>query len=51
MTHQLSINNQIISRFFYEEKSDKEIAEELHISKQYVNRLKKEIIRTFFSMK
>lgn len=42
---------QIISRFFYEEKSDKEIAEELHISKQYVNRLKKEIIRTFFSMK
>lgn len=42
---------QIISRFFYEDKSDTEIAAELNLTYQYVNRLKREIIRKYFSIR
>lgn len=41
---------QIISYFFYEDLSDKEISEKLHISRQYVNRVKKALIREYFSI-
>lgn len=42
---------QIVSRFFYEDKKDTEIANELGLSRQYVNRVKKEIIRKFLGVK
>lgn len=40
---------QVFTYFFYEDLSDKEIAEKLNISRQYVNRVKKEMIRDYFS--
>lgn len=40
---------QIFSLFFYKDLSDKEIAEIFHISRQYVNRVKKNLIRDYFA--
>ena len=44
-----SIKRQILSLFFYQDKSDTEIADMLHISRQYVNRVKKQLIRDYFT--
>lgn len=44
-----SLQFRILSRCFFEEKSDKEIAQELHISRQYVNRIKKKLIAGYLS--
>lgn len=43
------IKCKILSMYFYEDKSDKEIASELHVSRQYVNRAKKKLIAEYFS--
>ena len=40
---------QIFSYFFYEDLSDKEIAERMHLSRQYVNRIKKQLIHAYFA--
>lgn len=39
---------QIFSLFFYEDMSDKDIAAKFHISRQYVNRIKKQLIKEYF---
>ncbi|HBA67823.1 MAG TPA: hypothetical protein DCZ40_00470 [Lachnospiraceae bacterium] len=41
--------HQILSLFFYEDLNDNEIASRLHLSRQYVNRVKKKLIRDYFS--
>ena len=45
-----STEYKILSLFFYHYKTDSEIAEILHISRQYVNRLKKKLLKNYFSM-
>lgn len=40
--------HQILSLYFYEDLEDKEIAERLGISRQYVNRIKKQLIHNYF---
>ena len=44
-----STEYKILSLFFYQDKTDSEIAEVLHISRQYVNRLKKKLLKNYFS--
>ncbi|MDO4338241.1 MAG: sigma-70 family RNA polymerase sigma factor [Eubacteriales bacterium] len=39
----------ILCMYFYEDKSDTEIAEKLQVSRQYVNRVKKKLITDYFS--
>ena len=39
---------EILSLYFYENLEDKEIAEHLGISRQYVNRIKKQLIRAYY---
>lgn len=43
-----SLSHKILSMFFYEEKSDKEIAAVLGVSRQYVNRMRKRLIKNYF---
>lgn len=44
-----NIKYKILSLYFYEDKSDTEIASELNVSRQYVNRIKKKLITDYFS--
>lgn len=44
-----AFKRQIFSYFFYEDLSDKEIAEKLHVSRQYINRVKRAMIHDCFS--
>lgn len=44
-----STEYKILSLFFYQDKTDSEIAEVLHVSRQYVNRLKKKLLKNYFS--
>lgn len=39
---------QILSMFFYNDMSDKDIATQLGLSRQYVNRIKKQLIKNYF---
>lgn len=43
------MRRQIMSLFFFQYKTDSEIAEILHVSRQYVNRIKKHMITGYFS--
>lgn len=43
------MRRQIMSLFFFQYKTDSEIAEILHVSRQYVNRIKKQMITGYFS--
>ena len=38
----------ILSLFFYQYKTDSEIASILHVSRQYINRQKKKLLKTYF---
>ena len=38
----------ILSLFFYEDLSDKEIAERMQMSRQYVNRIRRQLIQGYF---
>lgn len=38
----------ILSLFFYEDLSDKEIAEGMQLSRQYVNRIRRQLIQGYF---
>lgn len=44
-----SIPYKVLSLIFYEDKSDKEIAKLLGISRQYVNRIRKKMIKNYFT--
>lgn len=46
---QTGSKRQIFSMFFYEDMSDNDIAAKLNVSRQYVNRVKKQLIREYFS--
>lgn len=41
----------ILSKCFFEDKTAKEISQELQISRQYVNRIKKQLILDYFAQK
>ncbi|MEF2772758.1 MAG: sigma-70 family RNA polymerase sigma factor [Blautia caecimuris] len=43
------MRRQIMSLCFFQYKTDSEIAEQLHVSRQYVNRIKKQLITEYFS--
>lgn len=43
------MRRQIMSLFFFQYKTDSEIAQILHVSRQYVNRIKKQMITGYFS--
>lgn len=43
------MRRQIMTLFFFQYKTDSEIAEILHVSRQYVNRIKKQMITGYFS--
>lgn len=43
------MRRQIMSLFFFQYKTDSEIAEILHVSRQYVNRIKKQMITGYFN--
>lgn len=42
------MRRQIMFLFFFQYKTDSEIAEILHVSRQYVNRTKKQLITEYF---
>ena len=44
----MCIRDRIMSLFFFQYKTDSEIAEQLHVSRQYVNRIKKQLITEYF---
>lgn len=46
-----SIKKKILALCFYEDKSDAEIAQALNVSRQYVNRIKKQLIINYFSLR
>ena len=43
-----SMEYKILSLFFYQYKTDSEIASILHVSRQYINRQKKKLLKTYF---
>lgn len=46
-----SLKRKILSKCFYDEKTDREIGAELNVSRQYVNRIKRQLIADYFSRK
>lgn len=44
-----SIQHKILSYIFYDDKNDKEIAELLGVTRQYVNRMRRKLIKNYFS--
>lgn len=46
-----SVKFKILFKCFYEDKTDKEISLELQLSRQYVNRLKKQLISEYLKQK
>lgn len=44
-----SIPRKILSMYFYQDKSDTQIAQKLNLSRQYVNRIKKKLILGYIS--
>lgn len=44
-----SMEYKILSLFFYQYKTDSEISEILHVSRQYINRHKKKLLKNYFS--
>lgn len=45
---QNSKERKILTLFFYDGMNDTEIAQRVHLSRQYVNRLKKKLVREYF---
>lgn len=43
-----SVQRKILSMYFYQDKSDAQIAQKLKLSRQYVNRMKKKLILIYF---
>ncbi|WP_431603885.1 sigma factor-like helix-turn-helix DNA-binding protein [Blautia wexlerae] len=44
-----SVQRKILSMYFYQDKSDAQIAQKLKLSRQYVNRMKKKLILRYIS--
>ena len=44
-----SVQRKILSMYFYQDKSDAQIARKLKLSRQYVNRMKKKLILKYIS--
>ena len=44
-----SVQRKILSMYFYQDKSDAQIARKLKLSRQYVNRMKKKLILRYIS--
>lgn len=44
-----SVQRKILSMYFYQDKSDAQIAQKLKLSRQYVNRMKKKLILKYIS--